>query len=155
MLRNRTRRLVRCDNLSRIVPLLAVALALVPAAAAKEPVTGNVCGAGGCTTISEPGTVYQALRWAGVFEVVRAPRPARFYTLTFSAPGPEGFRWPLVYVPSRRVLRVDDRQATPPEYGRPVAPYWRTLTRRQLRVLATVTRGLQPFPPSRRWSAPR
>ena len=155
MLRNRARPLVRFQNVSRIAPAVLAGLALVPAAAAKEPVTGNVCGVAGCTTLAEPGTVYQALRWEGTFEIVRAPRPARFYSLTFSAPGPEGFRWRLLYAPARGVLRVDDRAATDPSYGRPVRPYWRTVTRAQLRVLAAVTRGIAPFPPSRRWSTPR
>ena len=141
--------------MKRIAGAVVVALAVAPAGAAKEPVTGNVCGARECRTLAEPGTVFQALRWEGTFQIVRAPRPARFYTLTFTADGPEGFVWRVVYVPARRVLRVDDRGATPPEFGRPVRPYWRTLGSRQLRLLATVTRGLEAFPPSRTWTPRR
>jgi hypothetical protein len=139
----------------RITPLVLAALALVPAAAAKYPVSGNVCGAQRCVTLDGPGTLYQALRWEGTFRIVGAPQPAPFYTLTFSAPDPGGFRWRLVYAPARRVVRVDDRAATPPELGPPGRPYWRTLGRRQMRLLSGAIRDLEPFPPSRRWRPPR
>ena len=140
-----TGRRVRC------LVAAAAALTLVGAATAKGPVAGNVCGTASCKAVTEPGTVYQALRWEGTFQVVRAPRPARFYTLTFSASAPDGFRWSVLYVPARRLLRVDERAATPPEYGTPVRPYWRTLGPSQLRLLAEVTRGVTPFRAPRRW----
>ena len=132
---------------------VAAALSLVAAAGAKGPVSGTVCGASGCAALAEPGAAFQALRWEGTFQIVRAPRPARFYRLTFTSPDPGGFRWTVLYVPARRVLRVDDRAATPPEYGTPVRPYWRTLGMRQLRLLGAVTSDLAPFRAPRRWPA--
>jgi hypothetical protein len=134
-----------------VAPPVLVAAFLVPSGAAKEPVSGSVCGVDGCVVLAEPGTVHQALRWEGTFELVRAPRPAAFYRLTFFTSGPEGFRWTALYVPGRRLLRVDERGAVPPEFGHAGRPYWRTVGRRQVRMLARLTVGVAPFPARARW----
>jgi hypothetical protein len=128
---------------------LASLIAATPAAA-KAPVTGEVCGQSGCQVIQDPGSLYQSLRFEGAFSLVDAPRPRPFYRFVFESD--EGFRWDVVWVPSARLVRADDRKATPAIYG-PAhgAAYWRTLPGPAVAALRAAARGVEPYPAQARW----
>ena len=122
------------------MPIVVVGLlAAVPAAEAKGK--AQVCGAGGCVTVTDPGVV-GPLR--STFSTAPAPAPAPFYVVRFCSP--EGCRapyeWSYVYVPSPRAMRADDMGS-----GR--VRWMRASLLSSL--IADVTRGLEPYPASRSW----
>ena len=128
-------------RLRQLVPIVGlVLLAAAPAAEAKGK--AQVCGAGGCATVTDPGAV-GPLR--STFGSAPAPAPAPFYVVRFCSP--EGCRapyeWSYVYAPSPRAMRADDMGS-----GRVRWMRGSLLSS----LIADVTRGLEPFPASRSWT---
>jgi hypothetical protein len=125
----------------RLVPLIAlVLLAGAPAAEAKE--IAQVCGAGDCATVIDPGLV-GPLR--STFGPAPAPKPAPFYVVRF-CPGADcrkGSDWSYLYVPSARAMRADNIGSGP----------IRWMQASQLRpLLAQLTEGLEPYRASPTWT---
>lgn len=136
--------------------LLAVGgVALVAAApvAAKGPLSGEVCGRSGCEALRDPGSLYQTLRYDGIFSLVDSPRAQPFYRLRFGSKGE--FQWDVIWAPAARVLRADDSDATQPEYGAsPSVPYWRSVALSARAALRSATRGIDPYSAQARWQVP-
>jgi hypothetical protein len=132
--------------------LVAIAAALVAAgtAAAKAPITGEVCGKSGCQVLRDPGTLYQALRFEGAFSLVEAPRAQPFYRFTFESD--DGFRWEVLWAPDAGLLRADDSKSTDRIYGKPKAAlYWRTLPLSAGAALRAAAHGIDAYPAQARW----
>ncbi len=127
---------------------LAVAvLAGAAAADAKSPATTLVCGASACRAAD-----YDAITPVDSqpFTLRAAPRAAPFYTAVITGPAPAGFCWRLVFVPSRRVLRVEN--AGTYRAGDPVAgTYWRSVSQAYARRFTRAAAGLAPHAPAARW----
>jgi hypothetical protein len=128
----------------RVVPLIAVLLFSSPPAAQAKEETVKICGAAGCVRFSAPGLA-GPLNSTG--SAAAAPAPAPFYVVRFYSgavrPGPP--RWSYLYVPSAKAMRGND-------FGRGrvrwmEAPY--------LRLLDTLTEGLEPYPASPTWKPHR
>jgi hypothetical protein len=126
----------------------AVLLALAGAAAAKGPVAATLCGASGCTQVSDLGPINPM--WLPT-ALIEAPAPAPFYTLRASSPGPEGFDWSLVYVPSRRAVRFENRGPSHPA-AYVTGRYWVSMSDATASSLETIAAGIEPFPASESWS---
>ena len=127
---------------------ILLALALATAAAAKAPARTIVCGASVCR--SAPYELISPVD--GVpFHLLRAPRPAPFYTAVLTAPGAsDGFCWRVVWVPSRHAIRIANVGRYVP--GAPVAgSYWRTVRPAYERGFARAVRGLRAHPPAPGW----
>lgn len=124
---------------------IALALALVPAAGAKGPASGRVCGLSGCKPLANAQVVIEALLSAP-FVLADAPAPAPHFRVVFTSAGRYGPHASLVYVPARRLLLaravlVDSSSG----------PYWRTMSPRAERLLRRITRGMTPYRAARRW----
>lgn len=127
--------------MKRLVTLIAlVLLAGAPAAQAKG--TAQICGASGCTTVTDPGDVGN-LRSA--FGPTRAPKPAPFYVVRFCSQadcrGPSD--WTYLYVPSAKAMRADNIGSGPVRWMQ--ASLLSSL-------LAELTRDLEPYPASATWT---
>jgi hypothetical protein len=127
-------------DVRRLVALIAlILLAGAPVAEAKG--TAQVCGAGGCKTVTDPGLV-GPLR--STFGPARAPRPAPFYVVRF-CPGVdcEGrIDSSYLYVPSARAMRANNIGSGP--------VHWMQASLLSS-LLAQLTRGLEPYPASPTW----
>jgi hypothetical protein len=129
---------------------LAWALALVAAlgtagiAAAKGPDRARVCGKT-CRTISGDVNVYPLLgSWAeGAFVEADRPRRAPFFTFALDSTRGETGRWQIVWVPSKRLMRVT-QVAVPPYQLDTVGPYWRPVPTAARGAFAAATHGLRP-----------
>ncbi len=130
----------------RLVTLIALVLcAGAPAAEAKG--TAQVCGAGGCATVTDPGLV-GPLR--STFGAAPAPKPAAFYVVRFCSRadcrGP--IDWSYLYVPSARAMRGNNIGSGPVHWMQAslLTP-----------LLAQLTKGLEPYRASPTWmpAAPR
>jgi hypothetical protein len=129
---------------------LAWALALVTAlgaagiAAAKGPDRARVCGKT-CRTISGDVNVYPLLgSWAeGTFAEANRPRRASFFTFAIDSTQGETGRWQIVWVPSKRLMRVT-QVGVPPYQLETVGPYWRGVPAAARGVFAAATHGLRP-----------
>ena len=124
----------------RLVRLI-VLMALVAPSVAEAKATAEVCGAGGCRTVSEPGLV-GSLR--STFGPAREPRPAPFYVVRFcSASDCRGRgRWSYLYVPSSRTMRGTNIGAGGVRWMHAslLSP-----------LIASLTEGLEPYPASSTW----
>ena len=125
-----------------LLPLLAILVVLSAAPAAEAKGKAQVCGAGDCVTVTDPGTV-GPLR--STFGSAPEPAPAPFYVVRFCSP--EGcrppFEWSYVYAPSPRTMRADDMGS-----GR--VRWMRASVLSSL--IADLTRGLAPYPASGSWT---
>jgi hypothetical protein len=136
-------------RMKRFAALALVALVAAPAASAKNPANATVCGASGC----HAGDASRLTPVSGGFAIRNAPRPARYYAIFIAATGRQPFCWRMIWVPQRRLLRVENLLPYVP--GAPVAGrYWRTVDARFSRDLASSVRGLRPYAATRAWRAP-
>ena len=138
------------------VPLVAVgilvsALVVTGGAAAKGPDRARVCGTS-CRTIIGDRQVYPLLDAWGSKPFVQAhvPRPAPYFTLSIDSTRGESGRWLLLWVPSKRLMRVT-QIAVPPYQTTTVGPYWRPVPPGARSVFAAAARGLRPHAPVRGW----
>ena len=124
--------------------LLGTALAVAGVAAAKGPDRARVCGTT-CRTITGDENVWPLLgTWAeGPFVQADAPRRAPFFIFKIDSLQGASGRWILVWVPSKRLLRVT-QIAVPPYQLETVGPYWRPVPAATRAVFADATRGLHP-----------
>jgi hypothetical protein len=131
--------------------LLGTALAVTGVAAAKGPDRARVCGTT-CRTITGDQNVWPLLgAWLeGTFVQADAPRLAPFFTFKIDSTRGESGRWVLVWVPSKRLLRVT-QIAVPPYQLETVGPYWRRVPAATRAAFAAATRGLR----ARRGAFPR
>jgi hypothetical protein len=128
------------------VALIALVL-LTGAPAAEAKGIAQVCGAGGCATVIDPGLV-GPLR--STFGPAPAPKPAPFYVVRFCSGadcrGP--IDWSYLYVPSARAMRANNIGSGPIHWMQAslLSP-----------LLAQLTKGLEPYPASATWTpaAPR
>ena len=128
--------------MKRLAPLIILfLLAGSPVARAKE-MAAEICGSGGCVSVSDPGDVGPLHSTGGPSA---SPHPAPFYVVRFRSPG--GNRAPIVwsylYVPSAGAMRGDN-------FGRGsvrwmAAPFLEPL-------ISQLARDLVPYPPSSSWS---
>lgn len=128
-------------ELRRLVTLIALVLmAGAPAAQAKG--TAQICGASGCTTVTDPGDVGN-LR--STFGPTRAPEPAPFYVVRFCSQADcRGLGdWNYLYVPSAKAMRADNIGKGPVRWMQ--ASLLSSL-------LAELTRDLEPYPASPTWT---
>jgi hypothetical protein len=128
--------------LRRLITLIAlVLLASAPAAQAKEQ-PAQICGAGGCTTVTDPGDVGYL---HSTFGPTRAPKPAPFYVVRFCSRadcrGPS--EWSYLYVPSARAMRANNIGSGPVRWMQ--ASLLSSL-------LAELTKDLEPYPASPTWT---
>jgi hypothetical protein len=127
--------------LGTAVLVTSVVLVFVGPAEAKQLSAFKVCGAGGCTTVSDRAVLTTLMRAIeGQRELVRVPTPspAPFLRLEYWVKGDEG-RGPTFvhhYVPSRRVAEV----ITGPGSWSWVRPDAISA------LLGRVTNGVEPFP---------
>lgn len=125
----------------RLVTLIALLL-LAGAPAAEAKGTAQVCGAGGCVTVTDPGVV-GPLR--STFGPARAPKPAPFYVVRFCSRadcrGP--IDWSYLYVPSARVMRANHIGSGPVRWMQ--ASLLSSL-------VAELTKNLKPYPASPAWT---
>lgn len=130
---------------------VAAASAFVAAAHAKGPTAAAVCGASGCRA-ADPAQLNPVD--GQPFGLAAAPRPAPYYVAFLSAPGEFGFCWRLLWVPSRRVLRVESMRPYVP--GEPIAGrIWRSVDAALARRLARAVRGVTPFAGRLAWRSPK
>jgi hypothetical protein len=123
----------------RLLLLTALlALAAVPAAAAKEPVRATVCGASGCKT-STDRTRLARVPWGGS-DVPAAPRPAPYYRIRLKIDF--GATVKLIWVPSRSVFYRELEGN---------APGWSSVVQGK-NALAWLVRGVRPFPAPKTWA---
>jgi hypothetical protein len=141
-IRRRTVMLQREAIATRLVQLIVVVilLATAPAAGAKE-LTAQVCGAGGCVTVSDRGQS-GALHSTGV----RAgpPDPAPFYVVRFRETEPgRPIAWSYLYVASARAMRGNEFGSGPVR--------WMRAPSLIVSILGELTNGLEPYPASSTW----
>ena len=138
----------------RLIPLaiLGTALALTGIAAAKGPDRVRICGSGPCRVVLGEREVAPLLEtwWSGPFTQASAPRPAPYFTLRLDSTRIAIGRWLLVWVPSKRLLRVT-QIAVPPYETASVGPYWRPVPAAARAAFASGTRGLRPHPAVAGW----
>ena len=128
----------------------AVALAALTsgAAQAKGPNAASVCGASGCTTLRGESAVWPLLSWTSTpFKPRAAPRPAAYYSIRVS--DPTGIKWTLLYVPSRRMMRI--WQSRVPPYSEPIGPYWRIVPRTAVPQIVRAVAHVRPYAAPKRW----
>jgi hypothetical protein len=121
---------------TRLLPVLALAVALAAPASAKELVSLSVCGANGCHTTRDRAALSQAMD----VQAQAAPdHGAAFYRVR-GAVGEPGLRDIRVmrsqWIPSLRLLRNDDGPLV--EFNLPYPETERLLNR--------LSHGLEPFP---------
>jgi hypothetical protein len=138
----------------RLAPLaiLGTALALAGIAAAKGPDRAVVCGRGTCRVVVGAREIAPLLEtwWSGPFTQARVPRPAPYFRLTLESTYGASGRWVLVWVPSKKLLRVT-QIAVPPYETQSVGPYWRSVPPAARAAFASATRGLEPHPAVAGW----
>lgn len=133
-----------------VAAALVVFPALAAAAVAKEPATAFVCGATGCRQ-ADPALLNPID--GRPFSLATRPRPAPYFAAVLTSPGDEGFCWRVLWVPTRRVIRVENLRRWVP--GTPVAGrYWRTVDASSARRLAEGVRGVRPYARNVTWRAP-
>ena len=131
-----------------LVVLGAFALGAPGSAAAKGPNVARVCGASGCTTLRGESAVQPLISWWYTpFSSRRAPRPAPYYSIAIR--DPSGVRWSLLYVPSRRAMRIWQNRVPP--YNQPIGPYWRDVPAAAVSGLGRVAAGLKPYAAPSAW----
>jgi len=138
----------------RVGFLAVLVAALVPAAQAKGPGSGQLCGESGCSSLQG----YEQLElfwswWSEPFSQRRAPRPAPFFRLVVRQAAPAPITWTLVYAPRRNAMRIS--QSRVPPYSTGIGPYWRTIPASVRAGLLRVTRELTPFPAAPNWRTSR
>ena len=131
--------------MKRLAPVLALVTALgaVGSAAAKGPDRARVCGKT-CRTITGDQNVWPLLgTWIeGSFAEADAPRRAPHFTFTMDSTQGESGRWQIVWVPSKRLMRVT-QTAVPPYQLDTVGPYWRPVPAAARRTFAAAAHGLR------------
>jgi len=137
----------------RSAALTAVAALLVFAggAAAKGPDRARVCGTK-CRTSTGDQQVYPLIdSWSSKrFVQADVPRPAPYFTFSIDSTRGESGRWLLVWIPSKRLMRVT-QTAVPPYQTATVGPYWRPVPSAARSRFAGSARGLRPHAPVRGW----
>jgi hypothetical protein len=137
----------------RIVALgiLGTALAVTGAAASKGPDRARVCGAS-CRTITGDRQVYPLLdAWGSKpFAQADRPRPAPYFTFSIDSTRGGSGRWLLVWVPSKRLMRVT-QIVVPPYETATVGPYWRPVPAAARAAFTSAARRLRPHPAVRGW----
>ena len=130
---------------------VAVLLVFAGAAAAKGPDRARVCGAK-CRTITGDRQVYPLIdSWSSKrFVQADVPRPAPYFTFSIDSTRGESGRWLLVWVPSKRLMRVT-QTGVPPYQTATLGPYWRPVPPAARSRFAGAARGLRPHAPVRGW----
>jgi hypothetical protein len=121
-------------TMQRTLVLAAVAaLALAPAASAKEITKAEVCGADGCSAAAAADR--QTLASGGGSRT--APAAAPFYVVRIAVDGGDGHpqSWETTAVPARRALRADDGT-------------WLDMPPDVAAVITKLTADRRPFPAS-------
>src|SRR5688500_6726007 len=96
----------------RLLLLLALLLALpVATAHARGHDTARICGSAECVTVTGVNRV-DALALQDGFSPRDAPQPGAFYTVELTSSRLDDIRWLLLYVPSRRAVRVNTADFT-------------------------------------------
>ena len=133
----------------RVVGVVAALAALTSGAAqAKGPNAAAVCGASGCTRLTGESAVAPLLSWTYTpFKPRAAPRPAPYYSIRVS--DPSGIKWTLLYVPSRRMMRI--WQSRVPPYSESIGPYWRVVPRPAVPQIAKAVARVRPYAAPKRW----
>ena len=134
-----------------VLVVLASALGVVGTAASKGPDRARVCGST-CRWITGDQQVYPLLDgwWSTRFVQADAPRAAPYFTFAIDSTQGESGSWLLVWVPSKRLMRVT-QTAVPPYELETVGPYWRTAPPAARSAFAAATRGLRPHRAVRGW----
>ena len=130
---------------------VAALLVFAGGAAAKGPDRARVCGTK-CRTIIGDRQVYPLLDTWGSRPFVQAdiPRSAPYFTFSIDSTRGVSGRWLLVWVPSKRLMRVT-QIAVPPYQTATVGPYWRPVPPAARSTFAGAARGLRPHAPVRGW----
>jgi hypothetical protein len=128
--------------LKQLVTLICLVLPLAGAAAAEAKGRAQVCGASGCTTLTDPA---DAGNLRSTFEPTRAPKPAPFYVVRFcsrwNCRGPS--EWSYLYVPSATAMRADNFGSGPVRWMQ--ASVLSSL-------LTELTKDIDPYPASPTWT---
>jgi hypothetical protein len=126
----------------RLITVAALGVLATATVAQAKEMPAEVCGAGGCVTVSNPGQV-GALHSTGA--PTAAPEPAPFFVVRFrsgvDARAP--ILWSYLYVPSVRAQRANDFGRGPVRWRR--AEFVRPL-------LAELTKELEPYAASPTWT---
>jgi hypothetical protein len=127
-----------------------IALCTAGIAQAKGPDLARACGASGCHTVRGAPRVYELIEWTyGMFTVADAPRPAPFYRIVLRDRG--RVSWTLLYVPSKRLVRVWQPAINSLYAPGGGSPYWRPVNAKGAAVLGRTLAGLKPFSAPRTW----
>ena len=133
------------------------ALAVAGTAAAKGPDRARLCGkTTACRVISGDQQVYPLISgWeTAPFSERGAPRPAPHFTIAIDSTQGEPGKWFLVWVPSKRLLRVT-ASGVPPYTSRTVGPYWRSVPAVAVTTFNAAVHGLVSHPAVRGWRLSR
>jgi hypothetical protein len=126
----------------RLVPLIVIVLLASAAVARAKELPVEVCGAGGCVTVSDRGLA-GFLHSTGASSV--APAPAPFYVVRFrsEASSRAPIAWSYLYVPSASAMRGNEFGSGPVRWMRAsfLAP-----------AVAELTNDLEPYPTSPTWT---
>jgi len=116
-----------------LAAVAVLALAVAPAAPAKEIAKAEVCGADGCSTAA--GDDRQVLGHGGASRM--PPAAASFYMVRIEVDTSAGTteRWEMTAVPDRRALRAEDGT-------------WLEMPPEVAAVIAKLTEGRRGFPAS-------
>ena len=114
--------------------ILTAAFALLTDVSAKGPMSVQLCGAGGCTTVRDAALTHH-MTWMGG-SPIRTPAPSVYYTVRFIAEDGGREAQPRYYVPSAGAMRVLD------ELGR---ARWEPVNRTARDAYRDATAGLEPF----------
>jgi hypothetical protein len=129
-------------SMRRLVALVGLGLLAAATAAQAKELPAQVCGAGGCVTVSDPGQV-GALHSTGA--PMATPDPAPFYVVRFRS-GVDSrapILWSYLYVPSARAQRATDFGRGPDR--------WRGAEFLQS-LVAELAKELEPYPASPTWT---
>lgn len=132
--------------------VVALVVAAVPAARAKGPAFGQLCGSSGCSALDASGLEPFSSWWFEPFAERPAPKPAPFFRVVVRQSAPDGLTpvtWTLLYAPQRNAMRI--RQSRVPPYSTGIGPYWRTVPTSARPALARATAAVKPFAASRSW----
>jgi hypothetical protein len=127
----------------RTVPLIVIVLLASAAVAWAKELPVDVCGAGGCVTVTDRGL-------AGLLHSTGAPSaapdPAPFYVVRFrsGASSRAPIAWSYLYVASASAMRGNEFGSGPVRWMRAsfLAP-----------EIAELTKDLEPYPASPTWTA--
>jgi hypothetical protein len=120
-----------------IAVAVLAALAVVPAAVAKEVTSVQACGADGCVTSRDPALLQGLTNGGGPGQPPRHPAGAVRLRSRVSEPGGKVIaRYDVWWVPGTRRIVAEDGG-------------WLTLPRDVVAVVQRVTRGLHPYGPQR------